>query len=58
MKGSSGAWRKRLKMTVPSALRQKGEEQCDDVIKLFLTIHPIALFVIRIAGTRRRDDTR
>lgn len=45
-------------MTVPSALRQKGEEQCDDVIKLFLTIHPISFFVIRIAGTRRRDDTR
>ena len=35
-------------MTVPPDLRQKGEEQCEDVIKLFLTIHPISFMSLEL----------
>ncbi|RWA05807.1 hypothetical protein EKO27_g9297 [Xylaria grammica] len=36
--GTSGQWNKRIKMTVPEKLQRRGRRQCDDTIKVFLTI--------------------
>jgi hypothetical protein len=36
--GTSGQWNKRIRMTVPEQLQERGMRQCDDTIKIFLTI--------------------
>lgn len=38
--GTNGEWRKKLEMTVPSGLREKGDQECEDIIKVFLTNQP------------------
>jgi hypothetical protein len=38
--GTTGVWKKKIIMTVPQEIRDKGQHQCDDIFKLFLTARP------------------
>jgi hypothetical protein len=39
-KGFSGESKKKMSMTVPDSLRNKGQYQCEDIIKVFITSMP------------------
>lgn len=58
-KGSSGIWRKKLGMTIPPKLREQGEKQCDDVVKVFLTSQPTSFLSLELPEYGRfRDGKR
>jgi hypothetical protein len=58
--GFSGTTRKKLKMTVPTELREKGLYQCDDIIKVFITAQPTSFMSLELPKIERstRKDTR
>jgi hypothetical protein len=47
-KGTSGIWKKKILMTVPPALREKGEKQCVDIFKVFLTSQPTSFMSLEL----------
>lgn len=47
-RGSSGTWSKKLTMTVPLVVKEKGEKYCDDVIKVFLTSQPTSFLSLEL----------
>jgi hypothetical protein len=47
-KGSSGTWSKKLKMTVPSEIREQGKRHCDDIIKVILTSQPTSFLSLEL----------
>jgi hypothetical protein len=47
-KGSDGMWKKKLRMTIPKEVKQKGEKHCNDIIKIFLTTQPTSFLSIEL----------
>ncbi|KAF4983465.1 hypothetical protein FZEAL_1194 [Fusarium zealandicum] len=39
-KGFSGVYKKKMRTTVPQQMREKGSQQCDDILKVFITSQP------------------
>ena len=46
--GTTGVWEKKLKMTFPSALKEKGKDYCDDIIKIFVTRQPTSFLSLEL----------
>ena len=46
--GTSGEWRKEIAMTVPSRIISRGQDHCDDIIKVFLTSQPTSFDLLEL----------
>jgi len=46
--GTDGKWEKKIKMTVPQELRDKGQHQCDDIFKVFLTFQSTSFMLLEL----------
>jgi hypothetical protein len=47
-KGTIGVWRKKIKMTIPPELKERGRPHCDDTFKLFLTTQPTSFALLEL----------
>ncbi|KAK5633390.1 hypothetical protein RRF57_009104 [Xylaria bambusicola] len=46
--GTNGEWKKKITMTVPQELKDKGQHQCDDIFKVFLTIQSTSFMSLEL----------
>jgi Caspase domain len=46
--GFTGMLRKKLKMSVPAEMREKGHRQCDDIIKIIVTSQPTSFDLLEL----------
>ncbi|RMJ08164.1 hypothetical protein CDV36_012223 [Fusarium kuroshium] len=46
--GTDGAWRKEMVMTIPDELKNRGETECEDIIKVFLTRQPTSFMSLEL----------
>lgn len=47
--GTKGEWRKKLRMKVLDDLIKEGQQECEDVIKIFLTVQPTSFPLLELA---------
>ncbi|KAH7268466.1 hypothetical protein B0J15DRAFT_533838 [Fusarium solani] len=62
--GTDGEWRERMKITFPQELKDRGETQCEDIIKVFVTRQPTSFMFLElppigdICGRRKARSSR
>ncbi|EEU43736.1 uncharacterized protein NECHADRAFT_101119 [Fusarium vanettenii 77-13-4] len=62
--GTDGEWRKTMEMTIPQELKDRGETQCEDIIKVFVTRQPTSFMCLElppigdICGRRKAKSSR
>lgn len=62
--GTAGKWIKRMKITFPQELKDRGETQCEDIIKVFVTRQPTSFMSLElppigdICGRRESRSSR
>ena len=44
--GNKGTWRSRIKMTIPQDLKLAGQNSCEDVLKVFVTMKPTSFSML------------
>ncbi|KAI1141532.1 hypothetical protein F5Y05DRAFT_264978 [Hypoxylon sp. FL0543] len=54
--GTSGRWNKKIRMTVPEELQRRGRRQCDDIIKVFLTIQQTSFACLELPEIGEMDE--
>ncbi|KAH8896961.1 hypothetical protein GQ53DRAFT_890551 [Thozetella sp. PMI_491] len=58
--GAPGSWEKRIKLTVPQYLRDRGQLYCDDIVKIFITLEStsfMSLELPKISHLHRRHKS-
>ncbi|KAI8716637.1 hypothetical protein NCS52_00957900 [Fusarium sp. LHS14.1] len=46
--GTNGEWRQTMEMTIPQELKDRGETQCEDIIKFFITRQPTSFMSLEL----------
>ena len=46
--GTDGEWSKDIEMTIPPEIIDRGQDHCDDIVKIFLTLQPTSFDLLEL----------